>query len=354
MKDLAGLQEVNVGIVGHGLVGRKLAEILGEREFPAGDTLRIFASERSAGSTVTVLGREVEVELASEADYSGLDIVFNTAPAGFAREHAERIAQQAGAFLDSSSDLRQRDDVPLLIPEINPHVIGETKGRIIAKPNCTTTIGALAIYALHEHVGLRSLTVSSYQSTSGQGWPGLREHRRNVNMMTPRSYELIHGNPHGPYPTPDVFPALTPFNAAPQAGTFEDGSSHTTEELKYKRETRKIFEVEKESDLPIDVTCVRVDTFNGHALSVHAEFLDPLTVEEASEILSCTTGVELHDDDEVPQPIYVAGTDPVHVGRLRQSERFHECGLDMWVVGDNLRAGAALNLAKGAELLIKR
>ncbi len=345
---------VNVGVVGTGLVGMNLANILLERDFPLAD-VRIFASERSAGETVQRFGRGVIVELAEAADYSGLDIVFNAAPAEFSKEHAVRIAEQGPTFIDSSSAWRQNPLVPLLIPEINPEVIDDIELGIVAKPNCTTTIGALALHYLHQHAGLKSIDASTYQSTSGQGQHGITEHRDQVRQLANRGDELLYGRMdrrlHPSYPLPKVFPTITAFNVAPMAGVFEDGSDHTTEELKFKNEMRKIFGRSPE-ELPIDVTCARASVVNGHSLSIHAEFEDEITTAEASEILARAEGVQLHTRD-IPQPINAVGTDPVHVGRLRQSERFGKHGLNFWVVGDNLRKGAALNMVQGAELLIK-
>jgi aspartate-semialdehyde dehydrogenase len=333
-----------IGIIGPGLVGTKLIKYFEDSE--VADVTRVFASERSAGTAIGVgPGRSVTIELASEADYGGLDAVCNTAPAGFAAEYGERIAGQAGVLIDGSSDWRQDPDVPLLIPEINPWVVYRAHKNIIAKPNCTTTIGAFAIAALHEAAGLRSLSVTTYQSTSGQGEAGLREHYEQTAVTYQRQHELIHGQTE-PYPESEVFPARTAFNVAPLAGTMlPDG--HTTEEMKYKNETRKIFGLD--DDVAIDVTCARVGTFNGHAVDLHAEFEGEISAFEASHLLANAEGVQLHRDDDVPQPIFAVGTEPVHVGRVRQSERFGYRGIRLFAVGDNLLVGAALNIFRGTQ-----
>ena len=296
MEAVARKEPVDIGIVGYQLVGSKLGEILLDRGFPF-DAMRIFASERSAGQTVELGDREVTIELASEADYSGLDIVFNAAPAEFSKEHAERIQQQGPLFIDSSSAWRQDPRVPLLIPEVNPGVVDTIELGIVAKPNCTTTLGALVLHYLHQEAGLKSITASSYQSTSGQGRRGVDEHSDQLRQMIKREHELLHGQANR-YPQPRVFPTITALNVAPMAGTFEDGSDHTTEELKFKNEMRKIFGLTRK-DLPIDVTCARSSVVNGHSLSIHAEFESEITAARAHEILARAEGIELHGQDGV-------------------------------------------------------
>jgi aspartate-semialdehyde dehydrogenase len=341
---------VSIGLVGRGLVGSKVLEILQERQTSIGE-LRVFATPRSVGQIIEWQDHRVSIEDAATADYSGLDLVINTADGNFARDHADRIAGQGPVFIDSSFYWRQDTTVPLLIPTINPQILpakGKVSGKI-AKSNCTTTIGAIALNPLHNAAGLKSLTVSTYQSTSGQGNPGTQEHLAQTKAMISRVDELIHGQ-QKPYPEFTIFPAGTAFNAAPLAGTMP-ADDHTTEERKYINETRRIFDLPK---LPIDVTCVRVGVFNCHCLSILAEFEQLLPVEKAHEILEGASGIVLHRDDDVPQPIFVAGTDQVHIGRVRQSNHLGEHGLNLWVVGDNLRPGAATNLVDTVELLIKQ
>jgi aspartate-semialdehyde dehydrogenase len=325
--------------------------LLVERQFPIRGDLRILATERSAGTTVDLVGREITVERADGADYRDLDIVFNTASSGFSAENAEAIHAQGPVIIDSSSDWRKDPRVPLLIPEVNPDALDDADMGIVAKPNCTTTMGVLAINYLHEQAGLQSLGVSTYQSVSGMGEAGIRANQNQVQAMATRVDELIDGQLH-PYPETGDLPAITAFNVAALAGTFEVGDDHTTEERKFMNETRKIFQLSPEQ-LPIDVTCGRIDVFNCHALSILAEFKNEITVEQAHEIFSGAAAIQLHEREDVPQPIHVAGTDPVHVGRVRQSEKYGTRGLNFWVVADNLRIGAALNAVKIAELLIR-
>jgi aspartate-semialdehyde dehydrogenase len=239
--------------------------------------------------------------------------------------------------------------VPIVVPEINPGAINDAKLGIIAKPNCTTTIGALVLHYLDQEVGLVSLDVDTYQADSGQGQPGLNEHDRLARLLIERGDEIVHGQ-REPYPEHEIYPVIPVFNPSPVAGVFEDDSDHTTEELKYKNETRKIFE-RTSKNLPIDVTCARTGGYNCHALSIHAEFEDKITADQADKILYESEGIQLHGQSDIPQPIYVAGTDPVHVGRIRQSERFGKHGLKFWAVADNLRKGAALNDVQILELL---
>ncbi len=337
-----------IGIIGPGLVGSKLIKYFEDSEIA--EITRVFASYRSAGDIIEVGGHPVQIELASEADYGGLFAVCNTAPAGFAKDHAERIADEAGYFVDASSDLRKDPSVPLIIPEINPDAIHHAENGILAKSNCTTTIGSLAIYGLHEVASLRSLSVSTYQSISGQGWPGINEFRQHVEAMLTRQKEMLDGRTYPSYPQSEVFPELTAFNVAPKAGTFE--GYDTSEELKYKNETRKIFGLDE--DVTIDVTCARVPVFNGHSVDIHAQFDRPISAGDAKDILAETPGVELHTGEDVPQPVNAVGTTDVHVGRVRQSELFGQYGLRLWATGDNLTVGAAHNIFKTVRLLISQ
>jgi aspartate-semialdehyde dehydrogenase len=351
VNNLAEQESYKVAIVGWGMVGENVGKLLMSRQFPLDGDPRILATPRSAGRSVRLGDSEITVEVASEASYEGLDFVFNTAPSGFSAEHAEAIHAQGPIVIDSSSDWRKDPRVPLIIPEVNPEAVNDMEIGIVAKPNCTTTIGAIALHHLDEKARLKRLTVSTYQSTSGQGKPGIRAHHAQVLEMVNRVDELIYGQIN-PYPEPTVFPAITAFNAAPLAGTFEGDNDHTTEELKFRNETRKIFNRTQEQ-LRIDVTCARIDTFNGHALSILAEFEEEITAEQAHEIFSDAPGIALHEREDVPQPIYVVGTDPVHVGRVRQSEGAGKRGLNFWATADNTLIGAALNGVNIAELLIR-
>jgi aspartate-semialdehyde dehydrogenase len=351
MEGLEHKEAYHVGIVGKGEVGTKVGKLLMKRDFPLDGYMRVFASERSAGSLIQLGDQVIEVEGAATADYEGLDILFNTAPAGFSKRNAEAIHAQGPVIIDSSSDWRNDPRVPILIPEVNPEALSEMEIGIIAKSNCTTTTGAIALHYLHVEAGLKGLTTSTYQSVSGQGKAGISEHQSQVEAMEGRVDELVNGQTDQ-YPEPNIFPAVTAFNVAAVAGTFDEDYSDTTEELKFKNEMRKIFKLSPEQ-LPINVTCARVSTYNCHSLSIVAEFEEAIGPNEAKSILSQAAGVQLHLRADVPQPIYVAGSEYVHVGRIRQIENRDRNGINFWVVADNLLPGAALNAVKIAELMIR-
>ncbi len=351
IEGLAGKESIDMAVIGSKLVARKFLEIASERGLPI-DRLDVLATPNSAGQTVEFGDREITVGLVEDADWSDYDIVYSAAPADFALEHGGDIGREAGVFVDSSSGWRKDSRVPIIIPSVNPYAIEHAELGIIAKPNCTTTIGAIALKPLDQQAILKSLDVSTYQSSSGQGQPGLDEHDKVARELMARKDELVHGQ-RTPWPAPAIFPVLSAFNSAPVAGVFEDSSDHTTEELKYKNETRKIFGFYPE-ELPIDVTCARSGQYNCHGLVIHAEFEDELTAARAHELLDGAPSIQLHEQEDIPEPIYVAGSDDVHVGRVRQSERFGKRGLLLYALGDNLRPGAATNGADIVELLIQK
>ncbi len=351
IESLAGKESVDMLIVGSKLVAHKFSEIADERGLPVG-RLDVVATPNSAGQTFKFGDREVTVGLVEDVEWGDYDIVYSAAPADFALEHGGDIGREAGVFLDSSSGWRKDPRVPIVIPSVNASAVEDAELGIIAKPNCTTTMGAIALKPLDDEAILKSLDVSTYQSSSGQGEPGLDEHDQVARELMARKDELVHGQ-QAPWPEPSIFPVLSAFNSAPVAGVFENGSGHTTEELKYKNETRKLLGFHP-SELPIDVTCARSGQYNCHGLQIHAEFEDELTADEAHELLTNAPGITLHERDDVPQPLYVAGSDDVHVGRIRQSERFGRYGLLLYVLGDNLRPGAATNGVDIVELLIQQ
>lgn len=351
IEGLAGKESINMAVVGSKLVARMFLEIADERHLPIG-RLDVLATPNSAGETIPFGDREITVGLVEDAKWGDYDIVYSAAPADFALEHGGDIGREAGVFVDSSSGWRKDSRVPIVIPEVDPEVIRDAEIGIIAKPNCTTTIGTLVLHYLNQEFGLLSLDVATYQSSAGQGQPGIDEHDSFARQLIERKDELIHGR-KAPYPFSKIYPANPAFNVAPVAGVFEDGSDHTTEELKYKNETRKLLKRTPE-DLQIDVTCARSGTYNCHSLNIHAEFGNDINPDQAWEILAEVPSVQLHDNSDIPDAHLAAGTDPVHVGRIRQSERFKGRGLLFWVVGDNLRKGAALNAVQIAELLIQK
>ncbi len=337
---------VNVGIVGAtGQVGAVMRDILLERGFPVGD-LRFFASERSAGTTITWGDREVVVEDAATADPAGLDIALFSAGGATSRELAPRFAAAGATVVDNSSAWRLDPDVPLVVSEVNPEAIHEARKGIIANPNCTTMAAMPVLKPLHDEAGLVRLIASTYQAVSGSGVAGVEELAGQVAAYDdPASLAFGPGDAMLPQPVKYVRPIA--FNVLPFAGSLvEDGSDETDEEQKLRNESRKILGI---PELRVSGTCVRVPVFTGHSLSVNAEFAQPLSAKRAAEILSDAPGVVLTD---IPTPLQAAGQDPSYVGRIRQDSGVEdERGLVLFISNDNLRKGAALNTVQIAELV---
>lgn len=332
-------QKLNVGIVGAtGLVGTMVREILEEREFPIAK-LRLFASARSAGKDLD----GVVVEDAATSDYSGLDVVIFSAGGATSKALAPKVAAAGAVVIDNSSAWRGDPEVPLVVAEVNPGDLAHLARGIIANPNCTTMAAMPALKPLHDEAGLKRLVASTYQAVSGAGVAGIDILARQLAQVGDRAREFAHG-------TGDLAPPAEKW-AAPMAHNVvplnyvyaEDG--YTEEEIKLRDETRKILGI---PDLPVSGTCVRVPVFTGHSLSMNLEFERPLSVERALELLSAAPGVVV---TEVPNPLEATGQDPVFVGRVRRDPTV-ENGLALFVVGDNLRKGAALNTVQIAEALI--
>jgi aspartate-semialdehyde dehydrogenase len=339
---------VNVGVVGAtGQVGGVMRRLLDERAFPV-DTLRFFASARSAGSTLSWRGRDIAVEDAATADPSGLDIVLFSAGASASRELAPRYAAAGAVVIDNSSAWRMDPDVPLVVSEVNPEAIARSPKGIIANPNCTTMAAMPPLKALHDAAGLVRLVVSTYQAVSGAGGAGVDELDKQVREVVDRASELTHDGSAVIFPPPEKFAGPIAFNVLPLAGNVvDDGSFETNEEQKLRDETRKILGL---PELPVSGTCVRVPVFTGHSLSINAEFARPLPVQRAAEVLRAAPGVELVD---LPTPLLATGADPSYVGRLRQDRGVpDDRGLVLFVSNDNLRKGAALNAVQIAELVV--
>ncbi|MCX4847997.1 aspartate-semialdehyde dehydrogenase [Streptomyces sp. NBC_00893] len=336
---------MKVGIVGAtGQVGTVMRSILAERKFPA-DELRLFASARSAGSTIEWEGREITVEDASTADYAGLDIVLFSAGGATSKALAEKVASQGAVVIDNSSAWRKDPEVPLVVSEVNPHAIADRPKGIIANPNCTTMAAMPVLRPLHDEAGLQTLTVATYQAVSGSGLAGVAELHGQASKVVAEADRLTHDGGAVEFPEPNVYKRPIAFNVLPLAGSIVDnGSFETDEEQKLRNESRKILEI---PELKVSGTCVRVPVFSGHSLQVNARFARPISVERAYELLKDAPGVEI---SEIPTPLQAAGKDASFVGRIRVDETV-ENGLALFVSNDNLRKGAALNAVQIAELV---
>lgn len=341
---------VNIGIVGAtGQVGVAMRQILLERDFPVGD-VRFFASARSAGTVLPFGDREVTVEDAETADPSGLDIALFSAGATTSRALVPRFVEAGVIVVDNSSAFRKDPEIPLVVSEVNPQALDEViaAGRgVIANPNCTTMAAMPVLKPLHDHAGLTRLVVSTYQAVSGSGVAGVEELARGVAQVGDKARELAYDGSAVAFPEPVKYVAPIAYNVLPLAGSIvDDGLGETDEEQKLRHESRKILGI---PDLRVSGICVRVPVFTGHSLAVNAEFDRALTPEQAREILAGAQGVVLAD---VPTPLQAAGTDPSYVGRLRQDEGVPgDRGLAMFISGDNLRKGAALNTVQIAEIV---
>ncbi len=335
---------MRVGIVGAtGQVGGVMLSILAERNFPL-DELRLFASARSAGRTIEWNGTEIVVEDAATADYSGLDLALFSAGGATSKELAPKVAAAGAVVVDNSSAFRMDPDVPLVVVDVNDADVANRPRGIIANPNCTTMAAMPVLGALHREAGLEAIVVSTYQAVSGAGLAGVEELAQQIAKAgDPRS--LAHDGSSVDMGLPSAFVENIAFNVLPWAGDLvDDGLFETNEEQKLRFESRKILHI---PGLAVSGTCVRVPVFTGHSMSVNARFTRPISVDRAYELLSETAGVII---DQVPTPLKSAGIDHSIVGRLRRDETV-EHGLAMFIAGDNLRKGAALNTVQIAELV---
>ncbi|MFV8161864.1 aspartate-semialdehyde dehydrogenase [Mycobacterium sp. 134] len=339
---------VSIGVVGAtGQVGQVMRTLLEQRNFPA-SSVRFFASARSEGKKLTFRGQEIEVENSETADPSGLDIALFSAGATMSRVQAPRFAAAGAVVVDNSSAWRKDPDVPLVVSEVNFKRDGRVRPKgIIANPNCTTMAAMPVLKPLHEEAGLTRLVVSSYQAVSGSGLAGVEELASQTRAVVDGAEQLVHDGSALTFPAPVKYVAPIAFNVIPLAGSLvDDGSGETDEDQKLRNESRKILGI---PDLLVSGTCVRVPVFTGHSLSINAEFAQPLSVERAKELLAGAAGVKLVD---VPTPLAAAGADESLVGRIRQDPGAPDGrGLALFVSGDNLRKGAALNTIQIAELL---
>jgi aspartate-semialdehyde dehydrogenase len=328
---------LHLAIVGAtGAVGAELLQLLEQREFPLRG-LKLLASPKSAGKVLKFKGEEIPVEALSRNSFKSVDIALFSAGAGISREYGALAVDAGAVVIDNSSAFRMENDVPLVVPEINPDDIHQHKG-IIANPNCTTIIALMAIYPLHKVFGLKRVIASSYQAVSGAGAKAIQE-------LELQSKSYFSGEPVNP----KVFPHPIAFNVLPQVDIFLD-NGYTKEEVKFVNESRKIMH---HPTLRASITCVRVPVFRAHSIAVHAEFEQPVSIERARDVLAKFQGLELVDDPSLrsyPMPLLVAGKNNCQVGRIRVDTALDN-GLAFWVCGDQLLKGAALNALQIAEML---
>jgi aspartate-semialdehyde dehydrogenase len=334
---------LTVGIYGAtGQVGGVMRSVLAERRFPL-DELRLFASERSAGRSID----GVTVEDVATADHRGVDIALFAMGATASKAHGEKVAAAGARVIDNSSAWRMDPDVPLVVPEVNGDELDVLPRGIIANPNCTTMVCMSALDVLHAESGLTRLVASTYQAVSGAGLAGVTELEEQVRAVGDKSAALTFDGTAVSYPPASSFPGPIAFNVLPHAGGFVD--DETSEEHKFRDESRKILRI---PDLAVSTTCVRVPVYTGHAISINATFDRPLTPGRARQLLATAPGVQLVD---VPTPGAAPGTDDCLVGRVRADPGVPDGrGLALFVVGDNLRKGAALNAVQIAEALLAR
>jgi aspartate-semialdehyde dehydrogenase len=324
---------VRVAVVGAtGVVGTTMLGLLRERSFPASEIVP-FASERSAGRGLD--GGLTVRALNGDADLSGFDLALFSAGASRSREWGPRFVEQGAVVIDNSSAFRRDSEVPLVVSEVNPHALEHHHG-LIANPNCSTMALVVALAPIHRAVGIERLVVSTYQSVSGTG-------KAAIDELDAQAHASLHGME---MPAPEIYPEPIGFNVIGAAGSFADGDDHTDEERKMMFETRKILEDES---IGVAVTCVRVPVRVSHSLAVNVQTREPLSAAEAQRLVADASGVALN---ELPTPLKAEGRDDVLVGRIRNDDS-HPRALNMWVVGDNLRKGAATNAVQIAELLLQ-
>ncbi len=329
---------MKVAIVGaSGAVGQELLQVLEERNFPI-DELLLFGSSRSAGRKYTFRGKEITVKLLQHNDdFKDVDIAFTSAGAGTSKEFAETITKYGTVMIDNSSAFRMDDEVPLVVPEVNPQDALKRPRGIIANPNCTTILLVVALKAIEQLSHIKRAHVSTYQAASGAGAAAMDELYHQYQQVLA-----------GEKPTVEKFAYQLAFNLIPQIDVFTE-NGYTKEEMKMYNETRKIMH----SDIRVSSTCVRVPALRAHSESVWLETERPLSIEEVREAFSKAEGLVLQDnpaEKDYPMPLFLSGKDPVYVGRIRK-DLADENGLTFWIVGDQIKKGAALNAVQIAEYL---
>ena len=333
-----------VGVVGAtGAVGASILEQLAARGFPATEVVP-FSSERSAGTRVPFGGHDLETRPLSDDSIQGFDLVLSSPGGKVSAEWAPRFVEAGSVVVDNTSFWRMHEDVPLVIAEVNPDALSEHRG-IIANPNCSTMQMLVALAPIHRAIGIERIVVSTYQPVSGTG-------RRAMEELKAQSHALLHDSEP---PAPEVYPHRIAFNVMPQVETFKGGDDYTTEERKMMAETRKILGV-GEDEIKVSATCVRVPVLWGESESVNVQTREQLSPEECRRLLASAPGVVVVDapgEGVYPLATEAAGRDEVLVGRIRRDPSHDRC-LNMWIVGDNLRKGAATNAVQIAELLHER
>jgi len=328
----------NVAVVGAtGAVGREFLAILAERDFPVGE-LRALASVRSAGSDVEFKGESITVQELTHDSFAGIDIALFSAGAARSKEFAPAAVKAGAVVVDNSSAFRMDPDIPLIVPEVNRHAIPEQPG-IIANPNCSTIQMVVALKPIHDVAKIKRIVVATYQAVSGAGGAAMEELMEQVKGLA--TFDVV---------TPKVFPHQIAFNVIPHIDVFFD-SGYTKEEMKMVNETRKIM---GDDAIRVSATCVRVPVFRGHSEAVNIETERKLTADQARDLLAYAEGVTVYDHPQdlvYPMPFEASGHDDVLVGRIREDTSVDN-GLDLWIVSDNLRKGAALNAIQIAEELI--
>lgn len=330
----------DVAVVGAtGAVGEVILEILAEREFPV-NKLYLLASERSAGKSIRFAGKSIKVIDIAKFDFAKAQLGFFSAGASVSEKYAPIAADAGCIVIDNTSQFRYEPDVPLVVPEVNPGAIADYRERnIIANPNCSTIQMVVALKPIYDAVGISRINVATYQSVSGAG-------RRSIEALAKQTSQLLNGQDI----EDDVFPVQMAFNVVPQIDVMLD-NGYTKEEMKMVWETQKIF---SDPDIQVNPTAVRVPVFFGHSEAIHIETKQPISVDSAKQMLFSAAGVRIIDDaDGYPTAItHGANSDIVFVGRIRQ-DISHPQGLNLWVVADNIRKGAALNAIQIAEYLVQ-
>jgi len=340
---MSGEGQLRIAVVGAtGAVGAAIVSILAERKFPVA-RLAALASERSLGSTVEFADDHLPVQVLDEFDFSGVDVAFFSAGGAVSAHHAPRAAQAGAVVIDNTARFRYDDDVPLVIPEVNADALRTVPTRrIIANPNCSTIQMLVALAPLHRGIGIERINVATYQAVSGAGRAGIEELAAQTRALL--SFQAVKKQ---------VFTQQIAFNAIPQVDVFED-NGYTREEMKMVWETHKIL---GDDSIRVNPTAVRIPVFYGHAEALHVELTRMLDMREIRALLEAAPGVVVMDENNetgFPTPVVEgAGSEAVYVGRLRR-DISHENGINLWVVADNVRKGAALNAVQIAELLVQR
>lgn len=333
-------KKVNVAILGAtGAVGKELLDLLAERQFPL-KNLKLLASSRSAGSKIAFNGQEITVEVVSENSFKDIDLVLASAGGSTSKKWAHQAIAAGAVVIDNSSAFRMDERVPLIVPEINSAAAANHQG-IIANPNCTTILMGVAIYPLHQVQRIKRIVVATYQSASGAG-------ARAMTEAMVQAQDILNGK----QPQAEVLPYPIAFNLFPHNSPLND-RGYCEEEMKMINETRKIF---GDPDIAITATCVRVPVLRAHSEAINLEFDQPFDVKQARELIAAAPGVKLVEDwqsNYFPMPIDATGKDPVLVGRIRQDISCDR-GLELWLCGDQIRKGAALNAIQIAELLLQK